>query len=205
MRDFAEPEVSYAERPTGAGTLSDQRELARLNAFFVEVGPRALRIAEIGVRDRDEAHDIVQEAMLRLARRYAHKPPAEWTPLFYRILKNRVRDFHRRQKVQRGVFAFFGRGAHDETYYDPVAAAPDPAGRAPDETLASDEAMRDLEHALRRLPPRQLEAFVLRTFEGLDTAGTAAAMGVSQGSVKTHYFRALNALREMLGEHDHER
>ena len=95
---------------------------------------------------------------------------------------------------------WFSRGNEDNDY-DPVAAAPDPAGRTPDENLESQEAMTSLEDALGALPGRQREAFMLRTFEGLDVAGTAAAMGCSEGSVKTHYSRAVHSLRETLGEH----
>jgi len=74
-------------------------------------------------------------------------------------------------------------------------------GRSPDEQLQNSEAMQDMEIAVHELPRRQQEAFMLRTFEGLDVAGTATAMGCSQGSVKTHYSRAIHALREKLGEH----
>ena len=82
-----------------------------------------------------------------------------------------------------------------------MAAAPDPIGRTPDQELANDEAMNSLEQAVRDLPARQREAFMLRTFEGLDVAGTAVAMGCSEGSVKTHYSRAIHSLRETLGVH----
>ena len=183
---------------TGVSTL--QRE-SELNRFFIEVERRALRIAEIGVRDRDEALDLVQDAMIRLARKYADRSEAEWTPLFYRILQNGVRDWHRRQAVRNRVMVWFGRGNKEEEDYDPVAAAPDPTGRSPDENLQNDEAMSSLEEGVSALPVRQREAFMLRTFEGLDVAGTAAAMGCSEGSVKTHYSRAVHALRETLGEH----
>ena len=94
---------------------------------------------------------------------------------------------------------WFGR--KDEEGYDVVAAAPDPAGRAPEQELENEEAMASLENAIRALPTRQREAFMLRTFEGLDVAGTAVAMGCSEGSVKTHYSRAIHALREALEEH----
>ena len=87
------------------------------------------------------------------------------------------------------------------TRLDPVAAAPDPGGRTPDEQLQSQEAMQSLEVAVCELPARQREAFMLRTFEGLDVAGAATAMGCSEGSVKTHYSRAVHSLRESLGEH----
>lgn len=181
----------------GVDTL--QRE-ARLNRFFTDVEKRALRIAEISIRDRDEALDLVQDAMIKLARNYADRPDDEWTPLFYRILQNRIRDWQRRQMVRNRVMVFFNRGSEDDDY-DAVAAAPDPAGRAPDEELQSHEAMVSLQGAITELPRRQREAFMLRTFEGLDVTGTATAMGCSEGSVKTHYSRAVHSLRETLGEH----
>jgi len=171
-----------------------------LNRFFADVEGRALRIAEIAVRNRDDAMDLVQDAMIRLVRKYADRDPAEWAPLFYRILQNRVRDFQRRQTVRNRVIAWFGRPG-DEDDFDPVAAAPDPDGRTPDETLQAQDAMRELARALGALPVRQREAFMLRNFEGLDVAQTARAMGVTDGSVKTHYSRAVHALREKLGEH----
>lgn len=188
---------SIAADRKGADTL--QRE-ARLNRFFADVEKRALRIAEISIRERDEALDLVQDAMIKLARNYADRPDSEWTPLFYRILQNRIRDWQRRQAVRNRVMVFFGRGT-DEEDYDPIAAAPDPAGRAPDELLQNQEAMQGLERAIEHLPGRQREAFMLRTFEGLNVAGTAVAMGCSEGSVKTHYSRAVHSLRETLGEH----
>jgi RNA polymerase sigma-70 factor (ECF subfamily) len=187
----------FAKDQTGVDTL--QRE-AKLNRFFADVERRALRIAEISIRDRDEALDLVQDAMIRLARKYADRHEDEWTPLFYRILQNRIRDWQRRSAVRGRVMVFFGRSNEDDEY-DPVAAAPDLAGRAPDEELQNLEAMVSLERALAALPGRQREAFMLRTFEGLDVAGTAAAMGCGEGSVKTHYSRAVHSLRETLGEH----
>ena len=190
--------VSCEASQTEARALRREQEL---NRFLAGVERRALRIAEIGVRDRDEAMDLVQNAMIKLARNYAGRDATEWTPLFYRILQNGVRDWHRRQAVRNRVMVWFGRGRHDDNDYDAVAAAPDPAGRTPDQTLQNDEAMQGLEVAVQALPPRQREAFLLRTFEGLDVAGTATAMGCSEGSVKTHYSRAVHALRERLGEH----
>ena len=186
------------EQTTGAQTLQRERQL---NQFLAEVERRALRIAEIAVRDRDEALDLVQNAMIKLARNYVDRPIAEWTPLFYRILQNGIRDWHRRQNVRKRVMVFFTRTSREDSDYDPIAAAPDPAGRTPDEQLQSRQAIVELEQAIGELPTRQREAFMLRTFEGLDVAGTAAAMGCSQGSVKTHYSRAIHKLRDALGEH----
>jgi len=191
--------VSWArEQSTGATTLQRERQL---NQFLAEVERRALRIAEIAVRDRDEALDLVQDAMIKLARNYAERPGEEWAPLFYRILQNGIRDWHRRQKVRNRVMVWFGRGKPGEDEYDAIAAAPDPAGRSPDQQLQTHEAMQRLEASIVELPGRQREAFMLRTFEGLDVAGTATAMGCSEGSVKTHYSRAVHSLRDKLGEH----
>ena len=192
--------VSWAsEQSTGTRALQQEQQL---NRFLAEVERRALRIAEFGVRDRDEALDLVQDAMIKLVRNYGDRNSDEWTPLFYRILQNGVRDWHRRQSVRNRVMVWFGRGKRDDEDFDVVASAPDPMGRSPDEELQNSEAMDSLENALHALPLRQREAFMLRTFEGLDVAGTAVAMGCSQGSVKTHYSRAIHSLRDSLREHD---
>ena len=186
------------EDRTGVRTLQREQEL---NRFLAEIEQRALRIAQISVRDRDEGLDLVQDAMIRLARNYADRSSHEWTPLFYRILQNGIRDWHRRQAVRNRVMGWFGRSGGDDNDYDVVAQAPDPAGRTPEAQLQSHEAMQSLEHALGALPGRQREAFMLRTFECLNVAGTAIAMGCSEGSVKTHYSRAVHSLRVTLGEH----
>jgi RNA polymerase sigma-70 factor (ECF subfamily) len=186
------------EQSREAMTLQRERQL---NQFLAGVERRALRFAEIAVRDRDDALDLVQDAMIKLARNYAGHPEEEWTPLFYRILQNGIRDWHRRQAVRNRVMVWFGRSPAAEDDYDPVAQAPDPMGRTPDEQIEAGDAMQALELAVAELPARQREAFMLRTFEGLDVAATATAMGCSDGSVKTHYSRAVHTLREVLGEH----
>ena len=140
-----------SEQSTGTRALQKQQQL---NRFLAEVERRALRIAEIAVRDRDEALDLVQDAMIKLARKYGERDSEEWPPLFYRILQNGVRDWHRRQAVRNRVMVWFGRGATGDDEFDPVAAAPDPIGRTPDEELANDQAMDSLEKAVYRLPAR---------------------------------------------------
>jgi RNA polymerase sigma-70 factor, ECF subfamily len=172
---------------------------ANLNAFLREVEARAFRIAIIAVRDRDEALDIVQDAMLRLATRYAQRPGAEWRPLFYRILTNRIRDWHRRRAVSGRILGFFS-GQEGEAP-DPIVSASGPSSDNPIEAVARDESMEALSRALGELPERQRQAFMLRNFEDLDVAETAIAMGCSDGSVKTHHSRAVARLREILGEH----
>lgn len=181
------------------GTLDRARELDR---FLRDVEKRAFRIAQIAVRNEDDALDIVQDSMLQLARAYGARPSEEWKPLFYRILQNRIQDCRRRRKTRSRVIAWWTGGTRedDDESPDPIEQAASDTPE-PSRNLINDEAMAALEQALRNLPERQQQAFLLRSLEGLDTAQTAAAMGCAEGSVKTHYFRALHALREQLGEH----
>ncbi len=178
------------------GTLESGIEM---EAFLRDVEKRAYRITVASIRDADEALDIVQEAMINLVRKYSDRSAEEWRPLFYRILKNKIRDWQRRGIVRGRVMSFFG-GQEGETY-DPVAQAVGPRAANPDDAVARSDAMDALEEALADLPRRQREAFMLRNFEGLSVAETATAMGCSDGSVKTHYSRAVHRLRDLLGEH----
>ncbi|HKT74676.1 MAG TPA: RNA polymerase sigma factor [Steroidobacteraceae bacterium] len=171
-----------------------------LNQFLAGVELKAFKIAQAALRHEDDALDAVQDAMLQLARAYADRPMEEWKPLFYRILENRIRDMQRRRTVRGRVMAWlpFRQDADDEEQ-DPIAEAPSP-DPLPVRRLEIDEAMQALQRAIEGLPRRQQQVFMLRTLEGLDVAETATAMGCSEGSVKTHYFRALQALRVQLGD-----
>ena len=178
-----------------------QQESASLNRFLADIETKAFRIAQIGLRHEDDALDAVQEAMLRLVRRYARRPAEEWKPLFYRILENCVRDAQRRRTVRGRVMSWYQRlgGEEGEEADDPIEQAPDPKP-TPAAQAQTDETLQALERALGALPARQRQAFLLRNFESLDVAAAAQAMGCSQGSVKTHYFRALQTLRAELGD-----
>lgn len=171
-----------------------------LEAFLTEVGPRALVMARVALRDPDEAHDVVQDSMCRLVAKYARRPEAEWRPLFFRILQHRIRDWHRRRAVRVRVMGWIGGGADPEAG-DPLDGIPDPRAAAPSDRVRLARAGEALRAALVGLPPRQQQAFLLRAWEEMDVAETAAAMGCSEGSVKTHYFRAIRALRAVLEDH----
>lgn len=150
--------------------------------------------------DGDEALDLVQDAMLRLAKNYGARPQNEWGPLFHRILQSRIRDWYRRSRVRRRFRVWLGR-ADEADSADPLEQYPDPATAGPAERMLAGQTMSALEGALAELPSRQREAFLLRIWEGLDVAQTAKTMRCSEGSVKTHYFRAVRALRERLQEY----
>ncbi|MGH8295555.1 MAG: RNA polymerase sigma factor [Steroidobacteraceae bacterium] len=204
MPEFATlaPPYSMPVASHGDVNLSDSssNRCRALGQFLAGVEVRAFKIAQAALRHEDDALDAVQDAMLQLARAYADRPAEEWRPLFYRILENRIRDMQRRRTVRNRVMSWLPlRPEADEEEPDPIsrAVSDDPL---PVRRLEIEEAMAGLQEALRTLPRRQQQAFLLRMLEGLDVAQTAMVMGCSEGSVKTHYFRALQRLRAQLGK-----
>lgn len=180
-------------------TVNDDPALAR---FCSDVRPRALRMALLETGGNSHAAaDLVQDSLARLVASYRDKPAAEWPPLFYGILRNRAADWHRRRRVER-VFDFFF--SHDEDEDDapaPWESLADP-GPGPDDGLGRLQLAGRIADAVAALSPRQRQAFLLRELEELSVADTALAMGVSEGSAKTHHLRALTRLRELLHDHD---
>jgi RNA polymerase sigma-70 factor (ECF subfamily) len=187
-------DVDFTDSNTTTGSRA-------LNQFLASVELKAFKIAQSALRHEHDALDAVQDAMLQLTRAYADRPAEEWRPLFYRILENRIRDMQRRRTVRARIMAWLParRDEEDEEAFDPITQAPSEE-LAPPRRLELDEAMTALEKALHDLPNRQRQAFLLRNLEGMDVAQVAAAMGCSEGSVKTHHFRAVKALRARLGE-----
>ncbi|MEO8779212.1 MAG: RNA polymerase sigma factor [Rhodanobacter sp.] len=176
----------------------DARETpATLDAFLAQVERRAYRMAELQLRQREDAMDAVQDAMLRLVRHYRDKPATDWAPLFWGILRRRIVDLQRRRKVRSIMVGWLGGGRSDDgdelPAWEPIDPGQDPLARLHD--VAS---YADMAAAVQKLPRRQREAFMLRMLEGLDGAETAQAMGCSEGSVKTHLSRAMHQLRTQL-------
>ncbi len=160
-------------------------------------------MAEYALGHRDDAHDAVQEAMCALVERYADRPPAEWPPLFYRILDTRITDEHRRRATRRRWLSVFTRAPApdgDSQDDDPLDTVPAPPDWQPEQRALSAENLARLEGAIRELPLRQRQVLLLRAWEGFDVRATAAALGCSEGAVKTHYFRALERLRAASGD-----
>jgi len=156
------------------------------------------------LRDEDNALDVVQEAMLKLAERYGDRPVEELPALFQRILQNAIHDHFRRSKV-RGMWttllSFFAK-EDSEDAGDPLdilgAESDLQEFRPPPDQLSRQQTLQALDEEIAKLPPRQREAFLLRYWEGLDIAETAVAMGCSEGSVKTHCSRATHTLAAAL-------
>jgi len=173
-----------------------------LDRFLASVERRAFQMAMVSVRNRDDALDVVQDAMTQLATRYSHKDPQEWRPIFYRILQNKALDLHRKRKVQRRVMGWLGSAGNDATEREqanPIDQVPAAQSMAPHSQHEQGRTVEAISEALGQLPPRQQQAFMLRCWEGMSTRETSAAMKCTEGSVKTHYSRALHSLRSELG------
>jgi len=175
-----------------------------LSDFLAGVERRAFKQAQYAVRDSDAALDIVQDAMMKLAEHYGDKPPAELPMLFQRILSNATMDWFRRQKVRNAVMHNLSdfESSDDDGDFDLLemleAAEGNVAQESAAESVSRTQILLLIDTAVAQLPTRQREAFLLRYWEELDVAETAAVMGCSEGSVKTHCSRAVHALAKAL-------
>ena len=175
-----------------------------LNGFLQSVERRAYRMAVIATGQREEAFDLVQEAMLKLVKQYRDRDAKEWGPLFHTILQSTIKDWYRRNKVRQHLHSWFSFKSDNDSDEDdevPWQMMEDSRAERPEYKHQDHQAMLELDKALHALPLRQQQAFLLRQWDGLDVAATADAMGCSEGSVKTHYSRALQNLRNKLEGH----
>jgi RNA polymerase sigma-70 factor (ECF subfamily) len=172
-----------------------------LSEFLASVDRRAFKQAQYAVRDADAALDIVQDAMMKLSESYADRPAGEFPLLFTRILQNAIHDHFRRTKVRSTWVTLFSALTREDDE-DPLdtleaLAGSDGAESAGDKVERA-QVVAVIEQELARLPARQREAFLMRYWEDMDVAETAAAMGCSEGSVKTHCSRATHTLAKAL-------
>ncbi len=175
---------------------------AELDRFLAGVERRAYLQARFAVRDEAAALDVVQDAMIKLVTSYRERPTSEWPLLFQRILQNTIKDYYRRQKVINAwqvALSALGLGdRHDSEEEGAEFDPPGPEEDDPAERVAQGQRLAIVEKCLQALPLRQRQAFLLRYWEGMDTAQTAEVMGCTEGSVKTHCSRAVAALSKAL-------
>jgi RNA polymerase sigma-70 factor, ECF subfamily len=181
--------------------LATEKELSD---FLKGVEKRAFKRSVYHVREEEAALDIVQDAMMKLAEHYGDKPAEELPMLFQRILSNCTLDFFRRQKTRNALFSNLSdfESASDDGDFDLLETftaeeGSQQAESAEDSTRRA-QILREIEGEIQQLPARQREAFLMRYWEDMDVAETAAAMGCSEGSVKTHCSRAVAALSKAL-------
>jgi len=200
--------MTLEQRLTDDKPLETRQEMDK---FLSSVERRAFYIARLGVGHTEEALDLVQDAMMKLAQRYSTHPAHEWRALFFKILESRIMDWHRRQKVRNRWRVWLDKIGLDkqtdkqtlsgEEKGDELCQFADQHARQPWQHLQDQQSMNNLSNALEQLPVRQQQAFLLRAWEGMSVEETAVAMGCSGGSVKTHYSRAIHKLRDVLKEY----
>lgn len=176
-----------------------------LSDFLENAERRAFKQALFAVRKDESALDIVQDAMIKLASKYGDKPAAELPLLFQRILQNTILDYFRREKVRGTWISLFSgmfrrsEGSEDfdllETHESEEGSDPSESG---EDKVERSQTLAAIDEEVQKLPARQREAFLLRYWEDMDVAETAAAMGCSEGSVKTHCSRASHTLAQAL-------
>jgi len=177
-----------------------------LSDFLASAERRAFRQAAFAVRDDNTALDLVQDAMMRLVEKYEERPPAELPLLFQRILQNAITDHFRRQKVRNLwttlLSSLSSDGDEDGSERDMLESVENPQGtsmgRSAADLVERDQVLAIIDDEVGKLPARQRQAFLLRYWEDMDVAETAAVMGCSEGSVKTHCSRANHALASAL-------
>lgn len=194
-----------AALPTALAGLLPLATERELSDFLKSVEKRAYKRSLYHVRNEEAALDIVQDSMLKLAEHYGDKPPGELPMLYQRILSNCTLDWFRRQKTRNALFSslsdFEGPG-EDGADFDLLEAYSGPengeTAQSAEDLVRRKQVFQDIETEIQELPARQREAFLMRYWEEMDVAETAAAMGCSEGSVKTHCFRAIQTLSKAL-------
>jgi len=182
---------------------TDALGYSTIEEFLKFIERRAFHMARISTNNVDDAHDIVQDTMYKLVEKYADKAPADWKPLFYTILRSKTTDYYRRNAIRDKVFPWRKPNSNEsDDYLEPLINLSTSAGTDdPDSMLVRSERLQQLTSAIKQLPLRQQQAFMFRAWEGLSTLQTATAMGCTEGSVKTHYSRAMKRLRALLGDY----
>lgn len=189
------------QTPVLDGFISSEQTSVHTNmdSFLASVEKQAYVIAIAACKDEQNALDIVQDSMLNMVKNYADKDQQSWPPLFFKILNNRITDQHRKRGFGR-LTRWFGTG-HDEEAGPEAVDQLTTDGFSPDTLADSDDLQDAMKAALENLSFKQQQALILRLWQGLSVKETAAAMGISEGSVKTHLSRAVQEMRIHLEEY----
>lgn len=171
-----------------------------LEEFLKYIERRAFHMARLSTRQIDDAHDIVQEAMYKLIEKYAHKQPLDWKPLFFTILNSKITDYYRRNSIKDKIFFKSKTITTEGDYYlDWGSYSANASGTSePDARFLQQRNILELSRCIEQLSHRQKQAFMMRCWEGYSTQETANLMACSEGSVKTHYSRAISKLKNTL-------
>jgi len=175
-------------------------DLNLMESFLKSIERKAYRMALFSCNNQDDALDLVQDSMCKFVHKYRDKPEGEWKALYYKILQNTIRDFYRKESV-RSRWRIWLNGRSEDDSAEPLEQLADPVNRTPERETMNQQMFDKLQIELKKLSLKQQQVFLLRAWEGLTIGETALAMNCSEGTIKTHYFRATERLRKKLGEH----
>lgn len=204
--DGSKPLAAEGGKKRRAGNMAGVAvsELSEMDRFLEGVEHKGYRMALYALRDRDTALDVVQDAMLKLYEKYSERPAKEWPALFFTILNNRITDVRRWRMLRQsaGKLVSFFRSRPDEEEDDLLEAGlgVDQDEREPEQSAYGKQLGRYINRAVSNLSERQRQVFLLRETQGFSVRDTANILGCSEGSVKQHHFRAMQALRVELAE-----
>ena len=190
-------------KSTGIAQDSTLNLEKRLQLFMQEVSGRALVMMDNACQgQQDIAMDLVQEAFIALHQHYGHKSSQEWYPLFYTILNNKLTDWRRKEARRQQRFGWLRLNPLSDEDDDSELQIADHQQIEPSAFLSQSATVEEIQEAIQALPVRQQQAFMLRAWEEFDIATTAKIMDCSEGSVKTHYHRAIQSLKNALAHLD---
>ena len=178
------------------------RTYSSLDAFFEGVEKRAYRMAVYTLKDEQAALDAVQDAMLKLVEKYANRPSSEWPALFFTILNNRMIDIQRWGRLREAggklISLFRNHDNGDEDLLESGLGSENLIGERPEVASWAHDLHKKIDSAITKLSERQRQVFLLREWQGFNVRETSEILGCSEGSVKQHHFRAMQALRKHL-------
>jgi RNA polymerase sigma-70 factor (ECF subfamily) len=158
-----------------------------------------LRLAMNLLRSEDDAHDVYQEAFLRVYRNLPNfRFDCSFNTWLYRIVNNLCVDFLRRKRVRRTEPSVVET---EEGSIDRLASVPDTSGFAdPQRRLLSQEVHDRIREVLDGLTVRERMVFELRHFQGMRLKEIGESLGTTEEAAKNCLFRATRKLRSELGD-----
>lgn len=179
--------------------MASQKEI---NQFLKDVEKKSFRKINYQLQNEDDAIDIIQEAMIKLVQNYQDRDIKEISILYNTILHNCFIDFVRRQNLEKKIIQNLDFDSMDDeqqaSYFETIQYENNYFEQDLENGLIQKQHIEIIRNALKQLPPRQSEAFLLRYLEDNSIEETAKIMNCAEGSVKTHCSRAVVSLKEIL-------
>lgn len=149
------------------------------NLFFKKYEKKAFVIAYNYLRNKEDAFDVVQDAMLAMYKSYNEiQNEEEARLLFYKILNNKLTDKYRTIKRWLSVFS------NEEL----------PEIATEEDGYNFNE--KEIKKVIKSLTAIQARIFLLKTIEGFTFKEMESLLSISESTCKTHYSRAIKKIKE---------